>query len=116
MQMNTKVDTYLIDGSMRCQYGGTPQCKVLNWVEEVELLQQIVLETGLKKELKWGDPIYTYKGKKVVTVNALKESANIGFFKRALLTDKHKILQRKGNFQSDRLDKFRNVKDIEILK
>lgn len=114
--MNPQVDKYLIDGCMRCKYGGTPQCKVRNWVEELESLRQIVLETGLKEEIKWGVPVYTNKGKNIVTVNALKESANIGFFKGVLLTDKHKVLQQQGNLQSDRIVKFTNVKDIEKVK
>ncbi len=114
--MNANVNKYLIAGCMRCKYGGTPQCKVLNWVEELELLRQFVLETGLTEEIKWGVPVYTHKSKNVATVNALKESANIGFFKGVLLTDKHKILQQQGNLQSDRLVKFRNVADIEKLK
>jgi uncharacterized protein YdeI (YjbR/CyaY-like superfamily) len=114
--MNTKVDKYLIDGCMRCKYGGTPQCKVLNWVEELELLRQIVFETGLTEEIKWGVPVYTHYGKNIVTINALKESANIGFFKGVLLTDKHKILQQQGNLQSDRLIKFTNRTDIEKVK
>ncbi|EKB48200.1 YdeI/OmpD-associated family protein [Cecembia lonarensis] len=114
--MNPQVDKYLIDGCMRCKYGGTPQCKVRNWVEELESLRQIVLETGLKEEIKWGVPVYTNKGKNIVTVNALKESANIGFFKGVLLTDKHKILKQQGNLQSDRIVKFTNVKDIEKVK
>ena len=114
--MNSKVDKYLIDGCMRCKYGGTPQCKVLNWVEELELLRQIVLETGLTEEIKWGVPVYTHNGKNVVTINALKGSANIGFFKGVLLTDPHKILQQQGNLQSDRIIKFTNSKDIEKVK
>ena len=114
--MNPQVDKYLIDGCMRCKYGGTPQCKVRNWVEELESLRQIVLETGLKEEIKWGVPVYTNKGKNIVTVNALKESANIGFFKGVLLNDNHKILQQQGNLQSDRIVKFTNVKDIEKVK
>lgn len=101
---------------MRCKYGGTPQCKVLNWVEELELLRQIVLETGLTEEIKWGVPVYTHKGKNVVTVNALKESANLGFFKGVLLVDKLKILQQQGNIQSDRIIKFTNTKDIVSVK
>lgn len=116
IELNSQVDKYLIDGCMRCKFGGTPQCKVNNWREELEFLRQIVLETGLIEEIKWGVPVYTYNGKNVVTVNALKESANIGFFKGVLLTDKHKILQQQGNLQSDRLVKFRNVTDIEKLK
>lgn len=114
--MNPQVDKYLIDGCMRCKYGGTPQCKVLNWVEELEFLRQIVLETGLTEEIKWGVPVYTHKGKNIVTVNALKESANIGFFKGALLTDNHKILQQQGNLQSDRIIKFNNPNDIIKVK
>ena len=97
--MNPQADKYLINGCMRCKYGGTPQCKVLNWVDELELLRQIVLDTGLTEEIKWGVPVYTHNGKNVVTVNALKESANIGFFKGVLLTDRHKILQQQGKLR-----------------
>lgn len=114
--MKPSVDKYLIDGCMRCKFGGTPQCKVNNWREELNLLRQVVLETGLKEEIKWGVPVYTNKGKNIVTVNALKDSANIGFFKGVLLTDKNKILQQQGNLQSDRIIKFTNVKEIEKVK
>jgi uncharacterized protein YdeI (YjbR/CyaY-like superfamily) len=115
-QTNLQVDKYLIDGCMRCKFGGTPQCKVKNWYEELQLLRQIVLETALSEEIKWGVPVYTYKGKNIVTVNALKESVNIGFFKGVLLTDMHKILQQQGNLQSDRIIKFTNVKEIVKVK
>ena len=115
-ELNPQVDKYLLDGCMRCKYGGTPQCKVHHWREELEMLRQIVFETELTEEIKWGAPVYTHKGKNIVSVGALKESANIGFFKGVLLTDKHKILQQQGNLQSDRIIKFTNVKDIEKVK
>ena len=54
IQLNPQVDKYLIYGCMRCKYGGTPQCKVNSWRAELELLRQIVLETGLTEEIKWG--------------------------------------------------------------
>jgi uncharacterized protein YdeI (YjbR/CyaY-like superfamily) len=114
--MTPTVDKYLIDGCMRCKYGGTPQCKVLPWVNELKMLRQIVLETGLIEEIKWGVPVYTHKGKNVVTVNALKGSANIGFFKGVLLNDNHKILKQQGNLQSDRLVKFTKLAEIIQLK
>lgn len=114
--MKPSVDKYLVDGCMRCKYGGTPQCKVLNWLNELELLRQIVLETGLTEEIKWGVPVYTHNGKNVVTISALKTSANIGFFKGVLLTDKHKILQQQGNIQSVRIVKFTNSEDIEKVE
>lgn len=115
-ELNPQVDKYLIDGCMRCKYGGTPKCKVNNWREELELLRQIVLETGLTEEIKWGAPVYTFKGKNIVSVGALKESATIGFFKGVLLTDKDNILEQQGNLQSDRIIKFTNVNDIEKVK
>lgn len=115
-ELNPLVDKYLLDGCMRCKYGKTPQCKVNHWREELNMLRQIVLETGLTEEIKWGAPVYTHKGKNIVSVNALKASANIGFFKGALLTDEHKILQQQGNIQSGRIIKFTNAKDIETIQ
>lgn len=115
-QLNPLVDKYLTDGCMRCKYGGTPQCKVLNWVEELETLREIVLETGLKEEIKWGVPVYTLNGKNIVTVNALKESANIGFYKGAIMSDRHQILSQQGNIQSARIVRFTNPEEIRNLK
>lgn len=114
--MNPQVDKYLLDGCMRCKYGATPMCKVNSWKAELELLRQIVLKTELTEEIKWGIPVYTLNGKNIVSVSALKASANISFFKGVLLADKYKILEQQGNLQSDRLVKFTNIKDIEKVK
>ncbi|MCC5929120.1 MAG: DUF1801 domain-containing protein [Cyclobacteriaceae bacterium] len=116
IELNPQVDKYLIDGCMRCKYGGTPQCKVLNWTEELETLRQLVLETGLTEEIKWGVPVYTQNGRNIVTINALKESANIGFYKGAIMTDKHQILTQQGNIQSARIIKFTRADEIRKLK
>lgn len=116
IELNPLVDKYLIDGCMRCKYGGTPQCKVLNWTEELEALRQIVLETGLTEEIKWGVPVYTHKGKNIVNVSALKESANMGFYKGAIMKDSHQILEQQGNIQSARIIRFTDVARIHELK
>ncbi|MCG9879195.1 MAG: DUF1801 domain-containing protein [Bacteroidia bacterium] len=113
--LNPQVDKYLIDGCMRCKYGATPQCKVVPFREELELLRQLVLESGLTEEIKWGAPVYTLDDKNIISVNALKHSANIGFFKGVLLKDKHKLLQQQGNIQSGRIIKFTNKSEIEPL-
>ena len=114
--MNPQVDKYLLDGCMRCKYGATPICKVNSWKAELELLRQIVLETELTEEIKWGVPVYTLNGKNIVSINALKHSANISFYKGALLADTHHMLQQQGNIQSGRLVKFTNAKDIDEVK
>lgn len=116
IELNPQVDKYLIDGCMRCKYGGTLQCKVNNWQEELEMLRQIALKTGLKEEIKWGVPVYTNYKKNIISVSALKDSATIGFFKGVLLADKHKILQQQGNLQSGRIVKFTNSTDIVKVK
>lgn len=118
--MPTTVNQYITEGCMRCKYGGTPKCKVHSWKEELEVLREIVLETGLHEEIKWGAPVYTHNGKNIVSVAALKNFATIGFFKGVLLSDKQQILQQQGNLQSDRIVKFSNVYDIiknkDVLK
>jgi uncharacterized protein YdeI (YjbR/CyaY-like superfamily) len=114
--MNTSVDNYLINGCMRCKYGATPQCKVHQWINEIELLRAIVLQCNLKEEIKWGVPVYTLNDKNIITVNALKDSANIVFFKGVLLKDEHKILQQQGNIQLSRIVKFTSINEIIALQ
>ena len=75
-----------------------------------------MLETGLKEEIKWGVPVYTHRGKNIVTVNALKESANIGFYKGAILKDEHKILEQQGNIQASRIIRFTDTERITNLE
>lgn len=112
---NQLVDKYLMDGCMRCKYGGTVSCKVHNWTEELLLLREIALSTGLIEEIKWGVPVYTHKEKNIINVSALKNSANIGFFKGVLLSDPKNILQQQGNIQSGRILKFTTVDEIKKM-
>lgn len=115
--LNPKVDLYIADGCGRCKFHATPKCKVRNWRDELETLRQIVLESGLIEELKWGVPVYTLNGKNVVNVSAFKEYACLSFFKGVLINDKHDIFEKHGeSSQSVRLIKFTNVEKIEKLK
>jgi uncharacterized protein YdeI (YjbR/CyaY-like superfamily) len=70
----------------------------------------------LKEEIKWGVPVYTLHGRNIVTVNALKASANLGFYKGAIMNDPHKILEQQGNIQSARLIRFTEVGKIKALE
>jgi Uncharacterized protein conserved in bacteria len=115
--MNPKVDVYLAAGCGRCPLGNTPQCKVHNWREELELLREIVLECGLTEELKWGVPCYTFRESNVLLISAFKEYCTLSFFKGALLKDAHKILSKTSeNMQAGRLIKFTNVQDVIRMK
>lgn len=105
--MNKDVDQYFVVGCLRCEYGGTPKCKVHNWTEPLLMLRAILQETGLKEESKWGVPCYTLNGKNVLTLSALKEYCCVSFFKGTLLHDPNQILIRPGqNSQHYKLFKF----------
>ena len=111
--MNQTVDNYLLEGCGRCPLGGTPDCKALNWVKELELLRAIVLSCGLTEECKWGVPCYTFQGGNVLMVSAFKEYCSISFFKGALLSNKQDLLVKPGErSQAARLLKFTSLAEI----
>ena len=115
--MNTSVDTYFTAGCGRCPLGGTPECKVHHWTEELKQLRRIILGCGLNEESKWGVPTYTFQKSNVLILAAFKEYCSISFFKGALLSDTDKILTKPGeNTQAGRLIKFTNVQEIAKLK
>ncbi|MFC0876306.1 YdeI family protein [Saccharicrinis sp. FJH2] len=111
--MNPEIDIYLSQGCMRCEFGGTPQCKVHNWTEELNLLRMIILDCGLNEELKWGVPCYTWHNKNVAIMSAFREYCALSFFKGSLLKDPERILDKPGeNSQAGRLIKFTNIQQI----
>ena len=115
--MNPHVDNYLLEGCGRCSLGGTPQCKVHTWHEQLVHLRAMVLDCGLTEEYKWSQPCYTYNGRNVLIVTAFKEFASINFFKGALLKDEHKVLSNSGeNSQSWLFFKFTDIERIITLE
>lgn len=111
--MNPKVDQYLLEGCGRCSLGGTPDCKVHSWQDELKHLRRIVLDCGLTEELKWKVPCYTYQGQNVLMVSAFKDYACISFFKGSLLKDTQAVLEKPGeNSQAVRLWKFTDATRI----
>ena len=114
--MNKNVDNYFLDGCGRCPLGGTPQCKVHSWAQELDLLRSILQESELKEECKWGVPCYTYQGANVLIISAFKEYCCLSFFKGALLKDPYKILSKQGeNTYGARLIRFTHFQEIQKL-
>jgi uncharacterized protein YdeI (YjbR/CyaY-like superfamily) len=107
------VDDFLQDGCGRCAKGGTPECKVHLWTQELLMLRNLCLESGLTETFKWGMPVYTHKDKNVIIMGAFKDFSTIGFFKGVLLNDPENILQISGeNTQDTRLIKFKSISDL----
>jgi uncharacterized protein YdeI (YjbR/CyaY-like superfamily) len=116
IKLNPKVDKYLSEGCMRCKNGGTPNCKVKNWIEELETLRQIVLESKLKEEVKWGVPVYTYANKNVASIAVMKDFVTLGFFKGLFITDSHRIFNQASKLKFGRIINFCTTKEILKLK
>lgn len=115
--MNPDVDNYFVDGCGRCALGGTPDCKVNSWQDEMREVRLIILDCGLTEEVKWGVPCYTFQKGNVFTMSALKDYCAVGFFKGALINDVHNILEKPGkNTQAARLIKFTSVEQIVELE
>lgn len=116
-KMNPGVDNYLAVGCGRCPLGGTPECKVHNWPDVLAKLRAILLETALTEEVKWSVPCYTFDGKNVLIMSALKEYCALGFFKGVLLQDPEGVLiQSTKNMQAERQFRFTNVQQVAELE
>lgn len=110
---NTSVDSFLAEGCGRCEHYQTPQCKVHLWTEELVLLRELLQETELTEEMKWGSPCYTLDGGNVVNLTALRDCCALGFFKGALLDDPDGVLEAPGpNSQAVRMLKFTSADQI----
>jgi uncharacterized protein YdeI (YjbR/CyaY-like superfamily) len=110
---NPEVDNYFAQGCGRCALFTTPQCRVHLWQEEMQTLRDILLDTGLTEERKWGNPCYTLNGKNIAIMGALKDYCTIGFFKGSLLKDPKKMLVAAGeNSQAARQLRYTDVKKI----
>ena len=110
--MNPKVDLYLAEGCGRCPLGGTPRCKVRKWPELLETLREILLDSGLEEELKWGVPCYTFQKRNILLMSAFKEYSAISFFKGSLLKDTRGVFMKPGeNSQATRQLRFTDVQE-----
>ena len=90
---------------------------VTKWQQEMKKLRVIVLDCGLKEEIKWRLPCYTYQNNNIVIIQNFKEYCAVGFFKGALLKDRKNILGKPGEHtQAGRLIRFTSLKEIEKLE
>jgi uncharacterized protein YdeI (YjbR/CyaY-like superfamily) len=109
---NPMVDAFLQNGCMRCPYGGTLQCKVHLWPEILTELRRLALLSQLQEEIKWGAPVYTWNGKNIISVSALKSYAVLGFFKGVLLKDPEGLLVQQGRIQEGRIMTFTDLTEV----
>jgi uncharacterized protein YdeI (YjbR/CyaY-like superfamily) len=104
---NPKVDNYIRSAA--------------KWQEEMNQLRRIIIDCGLKEEVKWGKPCYTYEGKNIVLIQDFKKYFALLFFKGYLMKDSKSILIKTGeNTIIGRQIRFTDTQEIismeEVLK
>lgn len=92
----TSVDSYLQDGCGRCDHYQTPACKVHLWTDALVALRELLRQTELVEEMKWGSPCYTLDGKNVVMMTSFRGHCSLSFFKGVALSDDEGVLVSPG--------------------
>ncbi len=91
--------------------------KELKWQNEFTMLRNILLDTSLAEDLKWGVPCYTHKGKNVVLMHGFKEYCALLLIKGSLLKDPDGILiTQTENVQAGRQIRFTGTEEIKRLE
>lgn len=70
--------------------------KSKRWVEESELLRQILLSCDVDEVFKWGKPCYAHAGDNLCIIQKMKTFVALMFFKGALLDDPDELLESQG--------------------
>ena len=83
--------------------------------EELELLREIVLSSGIDETIKWSIPTYTVRGKNVLGLGAFKAYVGLWFFNGSFLKDQAKVLinAQEGQTKGMRQWRFSSVEEIE---
>lgn len=86
--------------------------KATKWQEAYSALRELMLESGLTEEVKWGCPCYTGQGN-VALIHGFKDYCALLFMQGALLNDPNKLLvQQTNNVQSARQLRFTGIKEV----
>lgn len=85
------------------------------WRDELAVLREIVLSTGLVETVKWGHPVYTSEGKNIVGLGSFKSYVGLWFFQGALLSDKAGLLinAQEGVTTAQRQMRFNSADEID---
>ena len=85
------------------------------WEEGLDLIKSIINKAPLEETVKWGAPVYTFKGKNVLGVMGFKDYFALWFYKGVFLKDEAGVLvnaSAEGTTKSLRQWRFTSKADI----
>ena len=85
-----------------------------NWSEANDILEQIVNETELVKDFKWGGDVYTLNGKNILAFSGFKNHFALWFYNGVFLEDKYKVLMNANEEKTKALRQWRFTSAAEI--
>ncbi|HBE66873.1 MAG TPA: hypothetical protein DDW52_01860 [Planctomycetaceae bacterium] len=85
-----------------------------HWRNEIAVLRQIVLSTGLTECLKWSLPCYTASSKNVVGIGAFKSYFGLWFFEGSSLEDSRGVLTNAQQGKTKAMRQWRMTSGDEI--
>lgn len=90
-----------------------------HWKKELESLQKLIRSFDLEETIKWGAPVYMYKGKNLISIAAFKEHYAMWFFQGGLLEENTALLSnaQEGKTQAMRQIRFEkgDILDLQII-
>lgn len=86
------------------------------WPDEISALRPVLRQAGLTEAVKWGKPCYSDDGRNILILQEMKDFLAVMYFKGALLTDPHGVLEEQGpNSRSAKRICIRSVADVQRL-
>ena len=64
------------------------------WSNELTNLRMLMLSLGMEETLKWSRPVYTWKGKNVLSISGFKLHYGVWFFNGVFLKDAAGVLEK----------------------
>lgn len=88
------------------------------WIDCEEFMNQLILQTELKKEFKWGTDIYTLNGKNVIGWAGFKNFFSLWFYNGVFLEDRDNVLvtASEGKTKALRQWRFKSVQEMDSQK
>lgn len=88
------------------------------WTDLEIHLRELVTATGLKEEIKWGMPVFTFEGKNVLGFAGMKNHFAVWFYNGVFLTDLEGILinAQEGKTKAMRQWRMLGLEDLDDRK
>jgi len=84
-----------------------------HWESSLNLLREILGDSGLEETVKWSMPVYTHSGKNVVGMVAFKKYVGLWFYQGVFLRDKKKLLvTAEDDTKAQRQMRFQSLEEI----